>query len=502
MVKKSLGIERRFFCTELRAESQGDETAIVGYAAKFNTVSHDLGGFREKIAPGAFTRTLRENADVRCLMNHNPSLIMGRTKSGTLTLSEDNVGLRFRSVLPDTQAARDLHTLVKRGDIDECSFGFTVAANGQNWTEEKSRDNSDWYAMRTLTDVDLLDVSAVTYPAYPNTQVGARAMFPDVDVEKELHAKVAEMRSAYEKREEDSIEDMLRLINKALATAFPADASDAPSCCTYDGGQYWILETYVDYVIASECKTGKYFKIPYTKDGDAFSFGGPQPVEQTWVPAERATKRLAEMRNRLQELAEHYSKGVDENAKINAEAHAADNAEIEQQRKAAAAIKAKGDQQQRCTESMGSCDEGDCECQNNMADLNDVFDDDDDSDEDRTARRAVEHRDANGKVRTKKVGGKNLTKDKFAYVGDPTKTETWKLPIHDAGHVRNALARFNQTEGIPADKKAGVYRKIKAAAEKFDIQVSDEDNSRALASFPGDDLERIEWQLKFEAIRN
>lgn len=108
---------------------------------------------------------------------------------------------------------------------------------------------------------------------------------------------------------------------------------------------------------------------------------------------------------------------------------------------------------------------------------------------------------ADGKKRTKRVGGKDLTADKFAYVGDPERTETWKLPIHDEGHVRNALARFNQTQGIPANKKAGVYRKIVSAAKKFGIEVSDEKKSLVLATIPPDEEEVTEMRKRAEELR-
>lgn len=150
--------------------------SLVGYAAKFGTMSEDLGGFRETVMPGAFTRCLREGGDVKCLMNHSPDLVMGRTKNHTLHLEEDATGLHFRCVLPNTQAARDLHALVKRGDIDQCSFAFQ--ARSQSW-EEAHSENGDMYALRKLMDVDLADVSAVTAPAYPDTIVNARSLFPD-----------------------------------------------------------------------------------------------------------------------------------------------------------------------------------------------------------------------------------------------------------------------------------------------------------------------------------
>lgn len=163
---------------ELRAQPKEDHKppVIEGYAAVFDQASEDLGWFRETIKPGAFSRSLKEGADVRCLMNHNEDNVLGRTKSGTLEVSEDQKGLKFRCELPETQTGRDLHQLVTRGDVDQCSFGFIVRA--QNWLETKNADGSV-DVMRELTDVDLFDVGPVTFPAYPQTSVNARALWPD-----------------------------------------------------------------------------------------------------------------------------------------------------------------------------------------------------------------------------------------------------------------------------------------------------------------------------------
>jgi hypothetical protein len=165
--------ERRFFkAAELRASPSG---GLKGIAAPYNELSEDLGGFRERIIPGAFSRCLNEGADVRCLFNHDADMILGRTKSGTLRLSEHAQGLYFDCDLPDTQAGRDVRESVKRGDISQCSFGFTV--RGQNWLESGT--------IRELVDVDLYDVSPVTFAAYPQTSVSARqqiepsALWPD-----------------------------------------------------------------------------------------------------------------------------------------------------------------------------------------------------------------------------------------------------------------------------------------------------------------------------------
>jgi len=169
-------IERRSLASELRADSQGDELSLVGYAALFNSPSKDLGGFRECIAPSAFARSLKDGGDVKCLINHDPSQLLGRTKNGTLSLSTDWRGLKFRCLLnPNSQAHRDLHALIGNGTMDECSFAFTVPENGDSW-DEATDENGLRYQRRTLRDVNLLDVSAVTYPAYNATSVAARSV--------------------------------------------------------------------------------------------------------------------------------------------------------------------------------------------------------------------------------------------------------------------------------------------------------------------------------------
>jgi HK97 family phage prohead protease len=137
---------------------------MAGYAAVFNEASVPL-PFIEKISPGAFTKTLQETPDVRLLVNHE-GLPMARTKNGTMRLSEDERGLYFEAELANTQEARDLYTLVERGDVDQMSFAFRVIR--QNWNKARTE--------RTLTEVSLSDgdVSIVTYPAYTATSVEAR----------------------------------------------------------------------------------------------------------------------------------------------------------------------------------------------------------------------------------------------------------------------------------------------------------------------------------------
>jgi HK97 family phage prohead protease len=145
-------------------EAEDGAMRLSGYAAVFNDASVPL-PFSERIAPGAFRKTLSETPDVRLLINHE-GLPLARTKNGTLTLSEDEVGLRFDADLPDTSEARDLWTLIQRGDVDQMSFAFRVIR--QKWSADRTE--------RTLTEVSLADgdVSVVTYPAYPTTSVEAR----------------------------------------------------------------------------------------------------------------------------------------------------------------------------------------------------------------------------------------------------------------------------------------------------------------------------------------
>lgn len=158
-------LEKRF-STEIRFETEGKK--IVGYAAKFMTRSQDLGGFVEQIEHSAFQRSLDENADVRALIDHNPSLILGRTLSGTLKLSTDSTGLLVEITPPDTSYSRDLMVSLERGDITQMSFAFVTKKD--NWEKDGAVN------LRTLLDVDLHDVSAVTYPAYLDTEVGLRSL--------------------------------------------------------------------------------------------------------------------------------------------------------------------------------------------------------------------------------------------------------------------------------------------------------------------------------------
>ena len=169
----ALELERRAFVGEgLKIERRDDKMACLrGHAAVFNQLSEDLGGFREQIAPGAFTEALGSD-DVRALFNHDPNFVLGRTAAKTLRLAEDSRGLAFECDVPDTQMVRDLVLApIDRGDISHMSFQFAVKPNGQDWAQDDEGRN-----VRTLKRVKLFDVSPVTYPAYPQTDVALREL--------------------------------------------------------------------------------------------------------------------------------------------------------------------------------------------------------------------------------------------------------------------------------------------------------------------------------------
>ena len=173
---------------ELRvAKKDAGGKVLVGYAAKFGKLSQNLGGFVEKIDRNAFERCL-ERCDVRGLKNHDPAQLLGRTKSGTMRLSTDDVGLRYEIDLPETQVGRDTATEVDRGDLDGSSFSFTTEElDGDEW------DRSTSPPTRTVRNVrDLFDVGPVTYPAYLDSEVKCRSF--DKLIEQEQQSKITESR--------------------------------------------------------------------------------------------------------------------------------------------------------------------------------------------------------------------------------------------------------------------------------------------------------------------
>ncbi len=152
---------------ELRAAGDGSLGTLHGYAAKFNVLSQNLGGFVERIDPGAFTKSLADNVRVLCRANHDDGSLLGTTEAGTLVLSLDDVGLLYDVPLPDTTAGRDSSVLAARGDLRYSSFAFYCIEDDWGFTPQG-------FPMRTLLQVQLVDVAPVNSPAYLDASVGLR----------------------------------------------------------------------------------------------------------------------------------------------------------------------------------------------------------------------------------------------------------------------------------------------------------------------------------------
>jgi uncharacterized protein len=165
---------------EFRAAEGNQPARLTGYAAVFNAEA-DLKAFVERIRPGAFAKSLASGRDIRALVDHDPTKILGRTSAGTLRLGENDKGLWVSIDLPDTSYARDLIANVKHGSHRGMSFGFTVPKGGEVFAKDKGR------LVRDLIELDLAEVTATSVPAYTATTLSVR-----VDPEVLQRAEAAE----------------------------------------------------------------------------------------------------------------------------------------------------------------------------------------------------------------------------------------------------------------------------------------------------------------------
>jgi len=153
---------------EVRQGPAGDGMSFSGYAAVFNSDSEPL-PFIERIMPGAFRKSLKSRNNIRMYLNHDSSMLLATSRAKTLRLMEDERGLKVEADLPDTTIGRDLSTLIKRGDVDSMSFGFSVPPKGDSWSDDGS--------VRELKEVRLYEVSVVTgFPAYQATSASVRSL--------------------------------------------------------------------------------------------------------------------------------------------------------------------------------------------------------------------------------------------------------------------------------------------------------------------------------------
>ena len=418
----------------LGGNDQGEEMVLEGYAARFNQPSKDLGGFRETIKPGAFRNALANKSDVRCLFNHDASKVLGRTQSGTLTLAEDENGLKFRCQLdPNNTEHRNLYSSVKRQDVSECSFAFTPdGPEGDYWDNVKD-EGGNWFISRELRNVNLFDVSAVTHPAYAGTNVDARceAVTPEI---RGIMSKLIEKRTKTVETRDKSFQDMLNCLSKCLCDQFPCEPDENEYCSPC--GMYWMCDTYDDnYIIATKdgpAGPSEYVKIPYVQnpDGDGYVFGTPTPVEKDWVPSERAKSVNGEMRAmnaaHMQAIADRH---IAEAAahKDAADAHsaaAADHTDHAQAHSEVAdAAQTEADKMARCEATHGDCSVKGCRCQNQMIaarDMDDDYEDYEDFENDdeeqknarRSARKSAENRGGPGSG--PRAGAGSVSKEKDA----------------------------------------------------------------------------------------
>lgn len=162
---------------EFRSADNGPGV-LAGYAAVFNKLSQNLGGFVERIAPDAFSKTLADGGPVVARFNHNDDYLLGTLEADTLRLSVDGTGLRYEVDLPDTSTGRDIAVLAQRGDLRYSSFAFRTIADDWGFTP-------DDFPLRTLNEVSLMDVAPVVNPAYRDTTTGLRSLAEKLDIDLE-----------------------------------------------------------------------------------------------------------------------------------------------------------------------------------------------------------------------------------------------------------------------------------------------------------------------------
>lgn len=186
---KYIGERRmRTIGTDFKTREDGEELAIEGYFAVFNS-NYDIGeGMSESIAPGAFASSIAN--DVRALTNHDTTLVLGRTKAGTLKIEEDSHGLWGKvTINPNDTDAMNLYERVKRGDVDQCSFGFDIKSEETDFRDDGS---VHW----TIKDIELYEVSCCTFPAYQETSVSvSRAAQRDEIIKRKNEAWKEQMKA-------------------------------------------------------------------------------------------------------------------------------------------------------------------------------------------------------------------------------------------------------------------------------------------------------------------
>lgn len=189
--------EVRPMMTEFITREDGDMPTIEGYFSVFGSIYEIAPGMTEEVAPGAFSRSLA-GGDIRALTNHDTTLVLGRTKAHTLELKEDQHGLWGKiSINPKDADAMNLYERVRRGDVDQCSFGFEIVNEETDFRDDGS---VHW----TIKDVNLYEVSACTFPAYKETNIAARSNERETVLKRELEVWKNKMKGALRNAESNS----------------------------------------------------------------------------------------------------------------------------------------------------------------------------------------------------------------------------------------------------------------------------------------------------------
>lgn len=226
-MKKKLvpdSVERRLCeLTGISVRAANGKRMLTGHAAVFDKLSVKMMGFREIIRKGTFVESIAQD-DIRALWNHNTDKVLGRNGPGTLRLHEDAAGVAVEIDLPDTQAGRDAQISIDRGDVSQMSFMFRTKTGGDRWYEEDGEDR------RELTAAHLFEVSPVTFPAYPDTDVslkGLRSSGLDLEL---LSQALARAEAGQELRADDAaaIDAAVAMLNRFRKPAeSPASGREA-----------------------------------------------------------------------------------------------------------------------------------------------------------------------------------------------------------------------------------------------------------------------------------